>query len=524
MNQWIKNKIETLHRAEGGAVFLLVLAAFLILFMVAMTMFDTGVASGDKMGAQVAADTSSYSHAVVKARSMNVIVYANIIKRVYYSYMSTYMNAWSALVATEAKAASDAASSLFFNVVADAAAVAMAQIIVEELIEFGITNGPTLGLWGDDSFGGEIQALEKYQQYMHQITPWWGYIEGLARGRQNGAMLTASWPPPPSTFESIKNVAGNVAQVVDTVLSTGIAGGAPAFTLNVDTLPVARRDVAGDGWVSRLKPFLYPDSSGGSIIDAGSYCLDYWFSMEQLIHGIQTFKDSDKGAPLGGYDWRKVFIGLELVPVIGCLSAHLLYNNDGYMDWKIAESAKQDKDSWSQATGTISIAYRPRAGRMDDASGRKKFQYLGAPKYNPGKNILHQNEGYFAIGRSEIVYKELFGAQNTGFSGGGDLLSAFLSAGATRLGVNIAPDMWSPRWKAKGRPFLVPGETMGSALDSNPAGLSAIVHDSVPVLLLGSALGLFDANFSFQSALTDLLYLIRTGPTFDNSNIEGIPK
>lgn len=78
---------------------LLLLAAFLILFMMAMTLFDAGVAANDKMKVQVAADSASFSHSVVKSRSMNMISYANIIKRMFYSYLATYVNAWVAILA-----------------------------------------------------------------------------------------------------------------------------------------------------------------------------------------------------------------------------------------------------------------------------------------------------------------------------------------------------------------------------------------------------------------------------------------
>ncbi len=517
MKQFIQKKLTQLRRDEGGAIFLLILAAFLILFMVAMTLFDTGVAAGDKMAVQISADTAAYSHSVVKARSMNVIVYANIIKRIYYSYMSTYVNAWTAILANAAHAASRCRP---WRPDACLEAIDTGILILLEGLEFGFTNGPTLGLWGKANFSEELLALDTYQRYMHAITPWWAYIESLARGAQNGALVSASWPPPPTSLDSIKSGISTAGNVVDSLFGTSIMNSLPGFTTNVDTLPLARRDKAGDVWSTKIAPFEFTVGGGGFIAGA-RYCKSYTLSYEHILHGFQTWKEGDEGF-IETYKWKRKFIGTNAVPALGCIAAHLLYKDEGYLDWRIKDEFSEDtgtKDAWAQSTSNISLAYRPRKGRMDDSDGRSKYNYLSDDKYDYNKNPLYQNEGYFAMARSEIVYKQPFDILSNGSWGGP------FSVISSRLGTQTAPDMWSPRWKAKGRPFLVPGETMGSSVQAgNAAGLNTIINDTVPLLVLASALGLLDDNFSGASAAKDLFYLVRIGSTFSSDKLNGVPK
>ena len=511
---YLKEKITNLNRDESGAVFLLVLAAFLILFMVAMTLFDTGVAAGDKMAVQISADTASYSHSVVKARSMNVIVYANIIKRMYYSYMSTYVNAWTAILANEAHAISMCRP---WRPTACLEAIDTGILILLEGLEFAFTNAPTLGVFGQpENFSEELLALDTYQRYMHAITPWWAYVESLARGAQNGALVSASWPPPPTSLDSIKSGISTAGNVIDTIFGSSIMSSLPGFTTNVDTLPLARRDKAGDLWTSKTAPFQFSVGGGGFVAGA-RYCKSYTLSYEHILHGYQTYKEGDEGF-IEKYKWKQKFIGLNLVPALGCVGAHLLYADEGYLDWRIKDEFSEDtgtKDAWAQASSNIALSYRPRKGRMDDNDGRKKYGYL---KRDHTSNFLYENEGYFAISRSEIVYKQPFDILAFGSWGGP------FSAISSRLGTQKAPDMWSPRWKAKGRPMLVDGETMGSSVQGSPAGLNTIINDTVPLLVLASAIGLLDSNFSGQSAAKDLLYLLRIGSSFSSDNLHGVPK
>src|SRR5690554_1392413 len=104
MNSKINELIERLrlrqfHTNQSGAVALLLLASFLILFMLAMVLFDTGRAARDKMDVQIAADSGAYSHSIVKARTMNMVAYSNTIKRMIYAYANVFATGWAALMA-----------------------------------------------------------------------------------------------------------------------------------------------------------------------------------------------------------------------------------------------------------------------------------------------------------------------------------------------------------------------------------------------------------------------------------------
>ncbi|MFU8802224.1 MAG: Tad domain-containing protein [Bradymonadaceae bacterium] len=78
------------HENEQGAVLILCLAAFLVLMLMAWTLFDTGKSAKDKLRLQAGADTAAYSQAAIKARSMNMLAYTNISKRSIWGIHSLY--------------------------------------------------------------------------------------------------------------------------------------------------------------------------------------------------------------------------------------------------------------------------------------------------------------------------------------------------------------------------------------------------------------------------------------------------
>ncbi len=480
-NTFIARKIRALHKDQSGAIFILLLAGFLILFMVGLSLTDTIIATQDKMAVQVSADTASYSHAVIKARTMNTIVYANIVKRMYYSYAAVYYNGWTAVVAIGIAEGIICAVSLGSKC---DGLIEVAVLAVVEGIEAAATSNPTLG-----ALYSEIKGIEKYQEYMTSIVQWWAYIEGIIRGSNNGAMVTTSWPPPPTIADEIKTAV---------VLIAGFFGAnsiLPRVSLHTDGLPVTRR----------------PDND--------NYCSEHRGSWEHAILAIQSvlFSDSDVGTIPYSFN---LLVGIANVANLGCLGADAEFGPE-YLDWRITDELTANKNKWAQSTSNISIAYRPHAGR--NTTDREKYDYLSSDNT---KSARYENEGYFAFSRSEVVYAPTFSEESLNFAGPGvgSLLSGI-------VGNSETPDMWSPRWKAKNRPFLVPGETLMSAFDDAPANLSTVVDDSVPLLVLsGLVAGLLGGDgFDIQSGGNDLLYLIHTGGTagvggFTEQNLQGVPK
>lgn len=509
----LKKAVDRLHGSESGAVMLLLLAAFLILFMVSLTVFDAGKAAQDKMRVQVAADTAAYSHSVIKARSMNVIVYANIIKRFFYSYLVTYVHAWIAIVAEMAKRASGCFRLIPNPVDCYEFFAGLPMVIAEGLeapMNLTAMEAPDLG-FGSGRSGKELNQLDRYSEYMYSITPWWAWIEGAGRAMGNGAMVSASWPPPPSAIGNIKSAITNTAGTVDWALGTSFLSAMPSLSQATDAMPITRRD-RQKAWTAKMMPFDFSFSTG-AIVAGAKYCGEYALSMEAIIPAIQTYKDS-YDHPKG---WKTIFAVAQAIPLLGCAAAGFAYHDDGYLDWRINKETFEDKNKWLQSTSNVSLAYKPRAGSMGDSAERQKFTYM---KQDYTKNPLYGNEGYFAMARSELVYKAPFQALGTGpFSVVGSIPLL-----GKRLGLQPEPDMWSPRWKAKNRPMALPGETLGSSVQGVNAGLGTIINDTIPFLVVGSVVGLLDDDFSAGSGLKDLLYLYRVGTSMGPDKSEGLVK
>lgn len=513
MENLLRKIVERMHGNESGAVMLLLLAAFLILFMLSMTLYDAGHAAQDKMRVQTAADTAAYSHSVIKARSMNVIVYANIIKRFFYSYLVTYVHAWVAIVAEMAKRASGC-FRLIPNPIDCIEFFAGLPMVIIEGIEapWNLTamEAPDLGLGGARS-GKEINQLDRYSEYMYKITPWWAWIEAAGRAMGNGAMISASWPPPPSSIGNVKSAVTNTAGTVDWALGTNFLNSMPSLSQATDAMPITRRD-RQKAWSTKMMPFDFSISTG-AIVAGAKYCGEYALSMEAIIPAIQTYKDS-YDHPKG---WKNIFAVAQALPLIGCAVAGISYHEDGYLDWRINNGTFGDRNSWLQATSSISIAYKPRAGTMSDGEERQKYTYM---KQDYTKNPLYGNEGYFAVARSELVYKQPFTALGTGpFS-----IVGSIPLLGSRLGLQPEPDMWSPRWKAKNRPMALPGEQLGSSVQGVNAGLGTVINDTIPFLVVGSVVGLVDDDFAAGSGIKDLLYLYRVGTSMGPDKLEGLVK
>lgn len=508
----IRDILGRLHAEQSGAIALLLLASILILFLSALVIYDAGTAAQDKMDTQIGADSAAYSHSVVKARSMNMIAYANTIKRMIFSYLATYINAWLAILARWAYHASRCFRT-FPDIGSCITWIAALPMIIAEGIELVVTNMPAMGgmPWTSDDARSraELHALENYSQYMFAITPWWAYVEGVMRGMTNGALMTAAWPVPGSQLSQVNSaIAG--------YFGAGVAGMFPGSTNHTDVLPISRRD-NDETWSSVDDPYDFADVGG----DAISYCIAYAGSMESIVTGAQVILQSDSD-PSG---WKTWFGLTHLFPSIGCMFAAWSYSDDGYTDWRL-KGSHQNRQAWLGATASLHVAYTPRAGRNEDNGGeRQKFTYMTREAVVSDR---FKNEGYFAMARSELVYKQPWAPLNTleGWFSSVPIIGGLL---VDRTGVNHYPDMWSPRWKAKNRPMILPGERFGSAVNTAPVGLNVVTRDVIPYLALGSIVGIVgpqggDPPFSIASAVDDFIYLYRSGQSWGTGQVGGIAK
>ena len=498
----IRRSLGVLHHEQSGAIALLLLASILILFMSALVIYDAGTAAGDKMEAQIAADSAAYSHTVIKARGMNMMAYANTIKRMIFSYLATYMNAWIAILVLFAYHASQCFRFLPSPSSCWTWAKALPMVIIEG-IELVAANNPSMGGEIFPNFNGEsakslveLKALEQYQQYMFAITPWWAYVEGVMRGMTNGALMTASWPVP----------------------GENLASSIPGFSLggarHIDVLPISRRDLDSRWWTP-ADAYRFPAGGGG----AGSYCLEYAGSLESIVTMVQTLLNSIDD-PDG---WKTAFFVTHILPSIGCFYAAWSYDHVHYQDWRIKESIKNNRQNWFSGTAALSVAYTPRAGRNADDGERQKYLYMHR---EASVNTAYKNEGYFAMARSELVYKQPFHIFGTfaNYIGSVPLVGDLINR---RLGIQHEPDMWSPRYRTKNRPVILPGERFGSSIQSGFVGLNTVAQDTAPYLALGSIVGIpgpqgGDPPFEIGSALNDFTYLIQSTSSWASSN--GIAK
>lgn len=484
-------------------MFLLLLAAFLILFMTSMVLYDTGAATGDKVSVQIAADSASFSQSVVKARTMNTVVYANIIKRMYYSHAATYTSSMAALLAWTIINYAIAAVLIATVVGATAAepftseGVAGTAAIASEAIELAKTTKATFG-----EMGREINALNEYQSYMIEATPWWSYMEGFSRAIQNGATASSSWPPPPmENTNDTKDLIADWVGKLDSVAGSSLVQRLPSVTTKTDSLPLSQNT------------------------QSGTYCTEYRGSFEHIIHGTQSVILSDTLTEKFSLLWKGVLALSVAVIAGGCPAAHAMFESDGYLDYRIAGSATKSANDWAQSTSNIAIAYRPNAGRNDDSKGRQKFGFLkGENNDSQIERIAYTNEGYFALSRSEIVYKEapLIELKESGDDDGGFIEKALESVSNSLS--NDEPDMWSPQWTAKSRPFIMQGEELGDSLNGT-VGLNTIVNDALPLLGVVSALGIVTSkNANMSSTLHDFFYLLRVGSGFTGDQLQGVSK
>ncbi|MEZ4460815.1 MAG: Tad domain-containing protein [bacterium] len=235
------------HRDENGAVFLLSLAAILIIMMLAWVIIDAGSGARDKIELQASADTAAFSQASVKARAANMIAYANVAKRSIIAIQSMYMGMYYGYVLWVAWRWSKC--KWYRPDICIDAAINTAMLAVETIGDFhDLTGSYILGLFGSGGasksyHARDIKALDNYQRYMMWLGPWWAYSEGVVRGMRNGATTTASFPVPPGTMIG---PIPNIMNMLKTAMAGAGLGGLFAGSNVIDRMPYKRGSYWGD--------------------------------------------------------------------------------------------------------------------------------------------------------------------------------------------------------------------------------------------------------------------------------------
>jgi len=246
----IQSWTNRLHREEGGAVFLLSLAAILIIMMLAWVIIDAGKGARDKIELQASADAAAFSQSSVKARAANMIAYTNVAKRsiigiqsmylgMYYGYAAWIAWRWSKCKWYRPDICWDALQNTL--------------MMAWETANDYFTLTGIFGIFGSGSaktyHARDIKALDNYQQYMMWLAPWWGFSEGIVRGMRNGATTTASFPPPPGVMIGpIPNIMNGLRSFMSSI---GLGG---LFTTAgmVDVFPYERGSYWGDLMVDHM--------------------------------------------------------------------------------------------------------------------------------------------------------------------------------------------------------------------------------------------------------------------------------
>lgn len=189
-------RLNQFHHDQGGAVALLCFASMLILFMIGLVIYDTGIVARTKVDVQMAADTAAYSSAAVKARSMNMIAYGNIGKRtaagihnmfvfqplMYFLWWASecsrcccgwFCGCWSACL--------NCAGNLIAGLLPFKALIEFAKVLRKDDVE------------------RNMEQIGKFQKDLLEYSSYWALGEAMIRGFRNEAHAIGSFPEPKNT-------------------------------------------------------------------------------------------------------------------------------------------------------------------------------------------------------------------------------------------------------------------------------------------------------------------------------------
>lgn len=524
----------TAHEDEGGAVALLCLAAVLALMLVAWVILDAGKSSRDKIALQGAADMAAMSQASVKARTMNMVSYANIAKRsivgIHSLYPGMFMGFTLWLLVQAGRCfkifPNFSACYKFFR---DAPMWAWEFVMdhrrysgdptrpYREAVEYGLTNLPVVGkinkmigkvkkytpvgwlfslleslLGGgntDDYYAKDLKAIDNYQYYMEELTPWWAWGEQLSKGWRNGATTTASFPAPPGDVTRVMSFVQDVISQINTILSFFGAGSINFQTFSgfYDVMPLKKADWGVLKWILHM-------TAGGSSIDnldwnnAGNEA----YLLEHLANVLDYRQHSSGGAKSGMTIGFGSTIGFATIGMAYSMSAF----GDAAQPHLIDQSMVPDKAHWLTRTSNLIFAYHNDPTRMDE--DRKKLRVPSkdyAHAAGSVDDLFYKSTGYWTMAKAEMTYNG-----------------------------PSAPDMWHPSWTSRMRPVHLPGEFEDAGYSMNIS-----YHDVLPYLALTAQVASIKGGFNQSinavlSSLQDFLIMELSTRAMGPSTIDGVAK
>jgi len=449
------------HREESGAVFLLSLAAILIIMMLAWVIIDAGKSARDKVELQASADAAAFSQSSVKARAANMIAYTNVAKRSIIGIQSMYLGMYYGYVAWVAWRWSKC--KWYRPDICIDAAINTAMLAVETVMDYRKLTG-IFGIFGSGAaktyHAKDIKALDNYQQYMMWLAPWWSFSEGIVRGMRNGATTTASFPPPPGVM--IGPFATMLSKLRLFMADTLHLGGLFTTAGMVDVFPYERGTYWGD--------LLWDNMLG-----------DGAYMVEHLANSLHHKKRSSMGAAT----WRAYGLGMLAFP-LGFWQTTAKMGDEG-RPWVFRKFPTQA--AWTTSTSNLVYAYGNRPEKFKE--DRQKYMFM-TKEYKNQLGVVdsfgYRTSGAWSMARAEMTYQD------------GD------------------PNPFRPSWTARLRPVALPGEWQEAGFDLNQS-----YHDVLPYMALSSLIGMGSIS-GVTSALQDFANMVRATRGFGHSTIEGIAK
>jgi hypothetical protein len=503
----IIQRFRGMHEDQGGAMALMCLAACLILFMISLVLYDTGKATREKIQVQTSSDIAAYSHAAIKARTMNMIAMSNVAKRSIMSIYMVYTAAWAAYLVWWGGRCSSCSiwnPGACWDCISNLPLV-LAEGATDAFKLAGLPASPVQFSFGSaNKYNAELKQLTTYQEYMATITPWWAYMESMVGGVRNGASAVSSFPQPPGVVSGGLNIVNDILSILQ---SFGIGGG----SLYAQT--GHRGDYVPSKPVGNLLDFLTPSLC----IDASPIGIvaDPAFAVEVAIY---TQKQRSR-SQLGAKNHNPNAYWVEGIAQCGILLGHVQLG----LPILSGPFKKADTNPYRYSTDVQSSRVPPRpspnsAGEADWAKTNSNlmFTYKAQPnnmgvdreKYNfirkdYDTSLMTKPSGYWTMSRGEYYYR------------GPKILFDTVTFKSNVI------SHWHAGWTARLRPVALNDAEWNAYGSGKRFTLNAAFHDTAPYLGLQMLLGLISGG-TLSSSIKDFVFLEKTSRNMDNKSHNGI--
>ncbi len=471
VTRFLVSRFRGLHCDEGGAILLFSLAGILILMLMTWTVMDAGQVTRTKFEVQASADMAAYSQAAVKARSMNMLAYTNIAKRSVVGIHALYEGMFAAY--------EQWLFDEYWGQCGSGEPGADSCEALEEEVELWRmeSNNDRLRFDRnvDNYYNKDLLALDNYQHYLIELTPWWGWTEAVVRAQRNAATMATSYPPPHGRFRK------NFPDISDQVINKVGGSGHHNMANRVERLPV--RLVVDDS---------NNQFNADNMLNYGFR--DEAFSRELAANASIHKQDSALGAKLD----KNIARGVYMAGNGGQMSSFSDLSQWARPVLFLSADELDTDEKWLKATSNIIITFQDN----DEAFGKRRTKFsVPDSEYSKGSigaaDDVFRPKGYWSMARSEISflpYRDKNGKE-----------------------VKV-PDMWHARWTARMRPMSLPNEFIYGGYNMN-----GVYYDIMPHLSLSLQIG-SRGSPSVDDYFDEMVWMERATRGMGHSTIEGVGK